>query len=510
MNANQPHVVQNQGFHRTGSAGSEVSAGTRGKTKIVFGLLLAGLVFICWQRPAATWSESAAVADEILPGHLPTAPREFLVGVEDSELEAMFDGVPLEPDHQTLVKILFQLPRIDDRNFERFVAQTHGVPWSDVAQQPTKYRVRAFQLQGRVKRVERQALLPLMAEYYEYDNYYRVTFQQDEEPNPVLICARNVPRAWQVNEPLDEPASCYGLFLKVGAETEPAPQLIFASNRLAWYPDRAHPEVKIGPDQLLLAESGMDLSLFDDVRDRRGIEADEAECFYQMLAAVGRADAAEMRRRTQGEFQLAPLLKDPASQRGELILVEGTARRITKIAAPPEYTPRLGIDHYYSIDIFVPLDNQVVRLGEGRDAIEFTNNYPVTVCVRDLPAGMKEGEDLSESVRIRCFYFKLWAYRTEFVSGVDSSKRQLSPLLIGSEPVVVQSEPATSPYVTAIAVGVFVLALAGVWIGLWLYRRGDVKFERETLAKQFEVKEGKSLNKIGIESQKDPDFSKLD
>ena len=72
----------------------------------------------------------------------------------------------------------------------------------------------------------------------------------------------------------------------------------------------------------------------------------ERECFYQMLAAVGRAKpgqllreaeelldtASDERRRADDEaFSVVPLFNDVPGQRGRLVVLSGVARRVERI-----------------------------------------------------------------------------------------------------------------------------------------------------------------------------------
>src|SRR5438552_14699854 len=96
-------------------------------------------------------------------------------------------------------------------------------------------------MQGRIQRVERHDLLPEQAELFEFRHYYHVELGLADSPYVALVCARQVPAAWQLDVPLDERAEADGLFLKVGDAAADPPQLIFAASRVAWLPDRPMP-----------------------------------------------------------------------------------------------------------------------------------------------------------------------------------------------------------------------------------------------------------------------------
>jgi hypothetical protein len=254
----------------------------------------------------------------------------------------------------------------------------------------------------------------------------------------------------------------------------------------------------------------MDFGLFDTVRPFNGRKTIEPECFYQLLNTLSHTSTEELNKHT-AKFDLAQLLGDPKSQHGSLIMVEGSARRIQKIDIAGTYMgKRFGIDHYYEVSVFIPLERPV-KLSQGAgEPIEYKKNFPVIIDVLRLPEGLSEGESLNERIRIPCAYFKLWAYNSQYVTSQDGQRLQLSPLLLGIEPEIVETDTSINPYVAAVALGLFVLALGGLWIGLWRTSRKDDEFERKQVERQFEVEKGRSLNTMGIEVEKNPDFTNLD
>jgi hypothetical protein len=74
---------------------------------------------------------------------------------------------------------------------------------------------------------------------------------------------------------------------------------------------------------------------------------------------------------------------------------------------------------------------------------------------------------------------------------------------------VIQNPTSFRPYVSAVVGGLFVLAVIGVWLGVWRMGRGDSKFARETLLRQYDLDPGKSLNHMGIQAKGEPDFRHL-
>ena len=218
-------------------------------------------------------------------------------------------------------------------------------------------------------------------------------------------------------------------------------------------------------------------------RSRKGIENVDSECFYQLLAAVGRAKPGQLAQAATFDPPFGPLLQSPRSNQGKLFSFRGTARRVTRIlVGEKNLQARFGFDHYYQVDIFVSLGRQTVRLGDpssSEDVPTFSNNYPITVCVRQLPQGMREGEELRQEVRVAGVYFKLWSYRTEYISSFNKRQLQISPMLIGRELELIEMDAARNPWVGVIAGFMFLAVLGMTWYGLWRTGRSDRRFGQE-------------------------------
>ena len=212
--------------------------------------------------------------------------------------------------------------------------------------------------------------------------------------------------------------------------------LVFAAPRLAWYPDN------------LLGKLGMDFGLLDSPQARKPFNPrnpEDREAFYQLLAAVGRADPGQLLQAAeedlpktpaawrstdqqgQEQYSVVPLFNEPATQPGRLVELFGTARLIEEVHLDPrldaDIIARFGLDHYYQVSLFTD-DSQ---------------GNPVTFCIRELPEGMPYGNlpHYGETVRIAGFFFKTWSYGVPKMTdpaldpGDPKTHQQLSPLLIG-------------------------------------------------------------------------------
>ena len=302
-------------------------------------------------------------------------------------------------------------------------------------------------------------------------------------------------------------AAAYGLFLKTGGEESGAAELVFAAERVAWLPEQPNPSLGVTPDLVYLAGLGMDMGLLDTVRktNRKPITGDDRECFYQLLAAAGRAVPADMFGRALTPPDVTPLLTESENQHGRLFSLLGTARRVQRIAIDePDIRERFGIDHYYQMDIFVSLGNTEIRFehkGSKKESPVFRNSYPVTCCVLELPAGLPARDDIAVPVRFAGVYFKLWAYKSDYVASFDERQRQVSPLFIATMPRVVKFDDSASNIVGWIGgIGCVLLVLiAGFYI--WFPRRSDKQVEEQLLRPKLELGTASSLNELGIEAR---------
>jgi hypothetical protein len=424
----------------------------------------------------------------------PAGPAEVLerFDVGPSQLESFFSGQPLSPgEEDVLVKILFRFPRLGLENLARW--RQRGLNWDQLAGSPADHRAKVFHLAGRVKRVEKQTLLPEQVELYEFGHYYRVKLALSDSPYEALVAARRVPAAWVFDSPLDEPAQTDAIFLKVGDSAAQPPQLVFAAGAIGWYPDRSDPKNHIGQAQLALASLGMDLGLWDDIRESKdhSLTAGDREAFYQLLTAVGRPEARQLRSATQEALDLVSLLEKPAEHFGDVLPVEGIARRVMKVpVSDADVQSRFGLDHYYEIDLFLPLGNASLRFGKdptGERNPVYRNAFPATLIVRELPPGLKEGENVHEQVRANGVFFKVWTYRSSYTS--QFGQLQPAPLFIASQPRLVSITPTANWVTGALVMAAFALAIGVTGIIVWWYgytdRKSRRKVSRETLDLRF-------------------------
>lgn len=410
----------------------------------------------------AAGAAEPTVAEDPSPPTL-TGPRDLwaLLGVDESHFEHLTDNGPWqESEDEVLRKMLFRAPDFQPQEVERWARD--AFPPNDEA--TSDLRGEIFRLRGQAVLVEAIRMPERYRQLYQFDSYYRCQFIL-EDGRPAVVFARTVPHAWKRGEPIDHRGGAFGFFLKFAGEdgrSEPN----FVARRVAWYPHTP------------LGDLGMDVGLFDDLRPGP-LTARSRECFYQLLAAVERAEPgrllgqaqAELRQSGASQVSVVPLFNEPATQRGRLVVLSGTAREVVLIRVDDEdVRSRFGIDHYYQISLFTD-DSQ---------------GNPLVFCVREIPPDMPTGKGpgFGEYVTAAGFFFNSWAYRSQVPTEAPDAgpQVQLAPLLIGRSVVWQPTEPpAKNPIVGAIAAGVFALVLLIIWIVLWRHSRGDKRFSDQTL-----------------------------
>ena len=440
----------------------------------------------------------------------PANPREMFqaLGVDDGYFDRLADGRPLTSDEdETLLRILFRLRTFPPVDVDRWALSSDAL--AEAIQQPKKARGDIFRLHGRLLNVEPIVPPSEAAQRYELAKYFRCRLQLDASRRLADVYTEDVPDQWRNGATPDASVGALGVFLKLSQTTDQRPLLLFAAPRLAWYPQES-----------LLGRLGMDFGLFDSVENQKPITANDREAFYQMLAAVGRAKSGQLIRQAEEnlattpadwrwidregreQYSVVPLFNEVDTQRGRLVELLGTARRIEKILiGDPALIARFGFDHYYQVSLFT----------------EDSEGNPLTFCILDLPEGMPYGNlpRYGETVRIAGFFFKTWNYAVPKLAdpalspGDPKTHRQLSPLLIGRSLAWYPApQPVDRTFSNLVVGGLFFFVMVIVWLMAWRSRRRERKrLDRIETPPVFDT--GIDLDQIGRDLDGGPDFDRV-
>ena len=301
------------------------------------------------------------------------------------------------------------------------------------------------------------------------------------------VITSHVPQAWLDRETLSEPTRFLGVVLSSGGGN--TRELLLLTNHLGWLPTEnadpgvlllasqgvdvtlldevkhRAPFVKAGvsregeafytclnalagtdPEQLATealknvqvvadywqAEGTLSRELLAQLRDRLKEEtepASRARLSREIESTRKRlAMSAAVERQAKTDLSsVAPLFLQPDQETGQLVRIEGIARRALRIPAEGE-----NIGHYYELEVFPP-DSQ---------------NLPVVCCLTQLPAGFPVGDKIRAAVRVEGLFFKSWLYRTrknlETTGQTEQRQQMYTPVVLGQRPVWIAGRSESS------------------------------------------------------------------
>jgi hypothetical protein len=414
--------------------------------------------------------------------------RELLsiVGIEPESLESISSEDPTAEDWGLLVQMAHRLGQQSDADLKRWTLPSENLPSASVGE--------LVELTGVAERIEEVALPSATVLDAEIKKLFRTSVKLPDGATAEVL-STNAPARWERDATLNEKVSLRGVLLR-GSDKP----LLFAQN-FAW-----HPTAGVPSGQLLLARHGMDASLWDDVVQRSPLispeKGREAEAFYAVLSTLAKVPASELKSATnqaiaeavsdsaspttkmeqqiavateelagRGLSSVVPLFLEPENSVGQLVRVEGVARRAVRVA---DSDPSR---EYYELEVFTP-DSQ---------------NLPLVFAVASLPPDFPLGDAIHAGVRVEGVFFKSWQYRTRKVvetNGATGTQQQrYTPLLMAARLTWLQ-EASTTPSWWGLAVGsvIFVVMIAGLL-------RMIVSYQRD---------------RRGRASEASPDFSGLD
>jgi hypothetical protein len=413
--------------------------------------------------------------------------RELLsiAEIEPESLANISAEDPTAADWGILAQIASRLGQQSDADLKRWTLPSENWPSASVGE--------LIELTGVAERVEEVAAPPAAVPNAEIKELFRTSVKLPDGATAEVLSA-SAPARWERDTPLNERVSLRGVLLRGGDKP-----LLLAQN-LAW-----HPTTGVSSGQLLLARHGMDASLWDDIVQRSPLvspeKGREAEAFYAVLSTLVKVPAAELKRATdnaiaeavseiaspttkleqqiaaateeladRGLSSVVPLFLEPENSVGQLVRVEGVARRAVRVA------DRDPSREYYELEVFTS-DSQ---------------NLPLVFAVASLPPDFPLGDAIHAGVRVEGVFFKSWRYRTRKVvlgnGATDTQQQRYTPLLMAATATWLR-EASTTPSWWGLAVGsvIFLVMISGLL-------RMIISFKRE---------------RRGTLSDSPPDFSGL-
>jgi hypothetical protein len=397
--------------------------------------------------------------------------RELLgiIEIEPASLESISAEQLTAADWNVLAQILHRLGQQSDVDLKRWTLSRERLQSESVGE--------LIELTGTAERVDALMAPDGAIPDAEITKLFRTTVKLSDGTSAEVLSTA-IPTRWDLKSSLNEPIAVRGVLLRGGEKP-----LLLARN-ISW-----HPTTGVPSGQLLLSRFGMDASLWDSVVQRSRLispeKGREAEAFYEVLASMSNVPAAELKKATdqaiadavsdsaapttklerqiatateelaaRGLSSVVPLFLDPANSAGNLVRVEGIARRAVRVA---DSDPTR---EYYELEVFTP-DSQ---------------NLPLVFAVKSLPPDFPVGDAIHAGVRIEGVFFKSWQYRTRKVvdgnGATDTQQQRYTPLLMAATLTWLQETPA-APSWWGLAVGsaIFVAITAGLVRLIVSYKR---------------------------------------
>ena len=440
-----------------------------------------------------------------------------LSGFEPNEIFDVRDGGKVGHSNEILSRLLHRCFQVSEKSLRRASRQTKDVAIAEINDSPRDYRFYPFAING-IANGFTTHLIENDANAYSGVDLLHVTDASGQECLVALPIVSDsqmqsaLPHQWLANKKIQQPIEFVGFFMGLrNFETEPADNAasiaapdslnnklnppLFVARRINWYPERISETFEITATDLLLAQAGVDFNQLRQLGGRTGfgVAADEATSFYQLLKATSELDAQAI---PTPKIELETMLRDPAQCLARPVAITGHIRRVTEIAVEDaDIRQPLGIDKYYQLDMFLPLDNRRIVIkppskksgekkrpgGESQDLV-FKNRFPVTVCTCSLP--LEKSQINQNRVTVRGFFFKNWSYESELSLENQSGARQIAPLIIAMQPEIVPLGPNYFGWVLMS----FAIAVLGAAVLLaWLMRSRPVPGNQHAMPDRIEV-----------------------
>lgn len=206
--------------------------------------------------------------------------------------------------------------------------------------------------------------------------------------------------------------------------------------------------------------------ILQTIEDRTvGLRESEAMAHYYILAKTREIPPEVLREAARNDVAYAVFNIDSDLMRGQLVTIDGKARRILKYDAGNN---EFGIRDLYEAWVFTP----------------DSGNNPYRIVCTELPAGVPLGEDLTTPVHVRGtgYYFKQFGYATQ--QGLHVAPLILASRLEWLQPLVDETPDASLvPYIVGFVV-LLGAALAGT---LWRFTVSDRQFQQSHLKRLMEA-----------------------
>ncbi len=405
-----------------------------------------------------------------------TDVRDFFPQMQETDWREFAEG--RTGNREAFVENLFQrLENVPDSVWKQSVA-ANPVDLETAARSAADYAGSAFQVAGRIVRIA-NLNNPADAAPKSDDTIWSLLLETGDQ-SQVYVLVRDVPDCWPKSLPVDSVRG-QGILLSTRRQVP-----VLVMNRLQWYPESTNPALQVDAGKVELARAGFDIASLQDVRQYSdaALASDEHQVFQDLLAAISRIDDNPIR--DSGPVDAAPdidlveLASHPDKHVGGIFRVFGQVRRITPVhVADPSMQQAIGGDRYYQLDVFIPLGDKQVVLGQ-ENSITLTGSYGITVVLSELPAVLRD-KRLPVQIEVPGFFLKNWFHRTLATRDVAPSMQRPNLIFVGLPGRMQLYEPRLAGGLIWLLIpafwGGFVALLAGLFF--WSRSRGPSWHERQ-------------------------------
>ena len=372
-----------------------------------------------------------------------------------------------------LCKLIYRIRGADEKTLGRLASESPPGEAGD-----------AIQLQGTLGDAKRVQVPQQLQEYLNFRSIYFLQIQNNEKTFRVITSR------FPTQAKAGDRIQVTGVVLAMDSKTS---QTSIACGNVGWFPNR-----EMSGGEKLLESSGFNLSLLAGLSDRNRLPLSplDGDAFYSMIATAQQLTTLPNLPAPKSANPIT-FLRDGKDLIADWIQMEIEGVQVTKIAVTtPERQEQLGSDHYFQIDAIGDLGEVVVKVEPeaGEEPVVFKTRYPISIVIRELPEfltrvenqGPAEIESIVRPLRgkllVKGFFFRLWAYESEFMQQQGGSS-QFGPLLIASELRDLEPSAANPIGVEKIGYAAATAILLGM-VGIWFWLRNAGKQDLQVKQKR--------------------------
>ena len=405
-------------------------------------------------------------------GFLQQDNPQSLAGMSEADIAAIADATSITPDNPSFRKILYRTGTVDPVDLQQSAKGEQDVSLAELAANPATHRFLPYTLNAKVISIKRFDFDKESARDFLSGFFFADCEAQDG--TPFVLATRSSISSWPQATDLPEPQSIQfsGFFLGTqpldfGNQFSATAQPVFVARRFAWQPDQESEVFKVDASLLALSKAGVDLSLLDIVKSRKGkpLGTREGVCFWQMLAACKHPETTIPTPR----IGFAEMLSDPVNSVGKATTIQGRVRQCVPVKVTDrDVEQRLGSDTWYQLTMFPDLNGRPIQVAtrEGEPVV-YNHAFPVTVCMVDLPDGFVPETIEGSSFVCSGFFYRIWSYPSERTENTGLSG-QPSPLMMGASLQIIETDgDQLQMLLTAVLVA---MGIAIAFVAWFVYR----------------------------------------